>query len=495
MQVQDATSRGWGEVLVKKVKPGNEDAGTSRGPRVLRRAAVLAALAAALVAAFLVLTGSKESSSYTVTAEFTNASQLVGGNVVTIGGTNVGTVEDIQLAANGNALVTFSVDSAYAPLTRGTKAQVRSFSLSGVANRQVELTLPPQGKGGDEIPSGGTMTTAETVSEVDLDEIFNTLNPETVADFKKVIKGFAVSYQGVGPQANRGFKYLNPFLSTSRRTFAELTRDTPALEQLIVNGAGLSKTVASRRDDLSALVGNLDGMMNAIARQRTSLKTALSELPDFMRNFNTTAVNLRATLDDLDPLVDASKPVAAQLGALLPQRSGRPRPTLVPTVRDLDKILEDPGPDNDLVDLTRLQPKLAKIGVGPVQRNGKQRQGALPESSTARSTTRSTQLAFFRAYSPELTGWFDDFGHSGVVDANGGLGRIGTTFNTFSLGANDLPIIDLSGALAITGTDLFDIGNYKRCPGSNERPAPDGSNPWTDGGSLPCDPSIIPPGS
>ena len=129
-----------------------------------------------------------------------------------------------------------------------------------------------------------------------------------------------------------------------------------------------------------------------------------------------------------------------------------------------------------------------------MQRNGKQRQGALPESSTALHDSLD-ELAFFRAYSPELTGWFDDFGHSGVVDANGGLGRIGTTFNTFSLGANDLPIIDLSGALAITGTDLFDIGNYKRCPGSNERPAPDGSNPWTDGGSLPCDPSIIPPGS
>jgi hypothetical protein len=47
---------------------------------------------------------------------------------------------------------------------------------------------------------------------------------------------------------------------------------------------------------------------------------------------------------------------------------------------------------------------------------------------------------------------------------------------------------------AITGTDLFDVGNYRRCPGSNERPAPDGSNPWTDGGQVDCDTSIIPPG-
>ncbi len=475
------------------MQAGSRSGEGSRTARSVRRALVLAVVATAAAAAILVLTGSSGASDYEVTAEFTNASQLVGGEVVTIGGTNVGKVNEIRLADNGDALVTFSVDGAYAPLQRGTIAQVRWFSLSGVANRQVQLTLPPRGKGGEEIPAGGTMSRAETVSEVDLDELFNTLDPKTVADFKKVIKGFATSYRGVGKEANRGFKYLNPFLSTSRRTFAELTRDTPALEQLIVNGSKLSGTVASRRDDLSALVGNLDGMMSAIARQRSSLKTALGQLPDFMRNFNTTAVNLRATLDDVDPLVDASKPVADRLGPFF--RNFRAASAdLVPTVRDLDKIIEDPGKDNDLVDLTRLQPRLAKIAVGPVTRHGKRRQGALPESSTALHDSLD-ELAFFRAYSPELTGWFDDFGHSGIIDANGGIGRIGTTFNTFSIAANDLPIVDLSGLLAITGTDLFDVGNYKRCPGSNERPAPDGSNPWTEGGTLDCDPSIIPPGS
>ncbi len=450
-----------------------------------------------VVAAVVLLVAGGGGDDYEVTAEFTNASQLVGGEVVTVGGTTAGKVTDIELADNGNALVTFSVDEQYAPLNEGTVAQIRSFSLSGVANRQVQLTLPPDEAGGDEIADGGTMTREQTISEVDLDQIFNTLDPETVADFKKVIKGFALSFKDTGQQANEGFKYLNPFLSTSRRTFGELTRDTRSLEQLIVDGAALSKTLASRRDDLSQLVGNLDLMMNAIARQRTSLTTALRELPDFMRRFNTTSVNLRATLDDLDPLVDASKPVAVRLSPFF-RNFRAAAANLVPTVRDLDQIIEDPGKDNDLVDLTRLQPNLAKIGVGPVFRNGERRDGALPESATALHDSLS-QLAMFRAYQPELTGWFDDFGHSGVVDANGGIGRIATTFNTFSLGVNDLPNISLAPGLnnfgAITGTDLFDIGNYRRCPGSNERPAPDGSNPWTDGGQVDCDPSIIPPGS
>ncbi len=242
-------------------------------------------------------------------------------------------------------------------------------------------------------------------------------------------------------------------------------------------------------------------MMGALSRQRTALATSIRELPDFMRNFNTTSVNLRATLDDLDPLVDASKPVAERLSPFFANfRSASAN--LVPTIRDLDTIVEDPGRDNDLVDLTRLQPRLAKYrGRSASRRTAAQRRGAFPESAQSLHDSLD-ELAFFRAYSPELTGWFDDFGHSGLVDANGGIGRIGTTFNTFSLGANDLPLIDLGNLLpglttplgAVTGQDLFDIGNFKRCPGSNERPAPDGSNPWTDGGDVNCDPSIIPPG-
>lgn len=467
---------------------------------MVARAAAIAALVAAVVAVVLVLTGSDDDG-YEITAEFTNASQLVSGNEVTIGGAGVGTVKGIELADNGNALVRFSVDDEFAPLPAGTVAQVRSLSLASIANRQVQLTLPA-GQSGETIPDGGTLDRSQTVSAVEIDQLFNTLDPETVADFKQVIKGSATIVKGgAAAQANKGIKYLNPFLSTSRRTFTELTRDTPALEQLIVSGSKLAGAVADRRADLSQLVGNLDRMMNAIASQRTALATSIRELPDFMRNFNTTAVNLRATLDDLDPLVDAAKPVAVRLGPFFANfRSATAN--LVPTVRGLDALITSPGDDDDLVDFVRLQPRLAKIALGPVFANGARRQGAFPEAATALHDSLD-ELAFLRAYSPELTGWFDGFGHSGVTDANGGIGRIGTTFNTFPLSASDLPLIDIANITdpanapfgAVTGSDLFDINNYKRCPGSNERPAPDGSNPWTDGGAVNCDPSIIPPGN
>ena len=79
---------------------------------------------------------------YQVTARFENASQLVKGNLVQVSGVPAGKVEDIKLTPDGQAEITLSVDDEYAPLRRGTLATVRQASLSGVANRYVDLRLP-----------------------------------------------------------------------------------------------------------------------------------------------------------------------------------------------------------------------------------------------------------------------------------------------------------------------------------------------------------------
>ena len=178
-----------------------------------------------------------------------------------------------------------------------------------------------------------------------------------------MIQGLETSYDGVGPQANRGLKYLNPFLSTSRRVFAELNSDQAALENLIVDSSQLSGALAARAPDISALVGNLNRMMNAIGDRRERLAESIALLPDFLRTANTTFVNLRAALDDVDPLVTAARPAAQQLRPFLAELRAAAADA-VPTVRDLDAIVRRSGRDNDLVELTRLQPELADAAIG-----------------------------------------------------------------------------------------------------------------------------------
>jgi phospholipid/cholesterol/gamma-HCH transport system substrate-binding protein len=460
-----------------------------------RIAAVVALGAGVLVVALVLLGGG---SSYRVTAQFENASQLVKGNQVEVAGVPAGTITDISLGDNGTALVEMEVDSDYAPLHEGTVATIRSQSLSGIANRFIQLQMPTAGQSGPPIRDGGTLPLSSTVSEVDLDQLFNTLDDETVDHFQQVIKGFARSYDGVGPQTNRGFHYLNPFLSTSREVFGELTLDERRFERLIVDTASLSGAIAERAPDLEQFVSNTNRMMGAIAAENQNLADAIGELPNFMRTFNTTSVNLRATLDDVDPLVSASKPVARKLRPFTHQLRGFATDA-VPAIRDLKKIIRRKGADNDLVELTRLQVPLGQIAAGPVDRNGATRRGALPESADA-LVGGLPALSFFRPYLTEeaLSGWFDDFGHSGIVDANGGMGRISTTFNLFSLsgpgGTPNLldPIVDptLAGLQALG----LSVDNLRRCPGANERDPGDGSTPFTDNGTLSCDPSQVPVG-
>jgi phospholipid/cholesterol/gamma-HCH transport system substrate-binding protein len=468
---------------------------------------VVAILAIVAVAVFLVMFVGGDDE-YEITAEFQNASQLVPGNQVMVGGLAAGSVKEIGLGEDGQAVVSFTVNEDFAPLPRGTTATVRQGSLSSVAGRQVQLTLPAEGSDdAGEIEDGGTMTQAETVSAVDLDEIFNTLDVKTVKDFKEVITGFRDSYEGVTKQANEGARYFSPFLSSSRRVFSELTRDQGAFESLIVDAASLSGLLAERDDDLTGLVANASSALGAIGSERQALADAINQLPGFMRQANTTFVNLRTTLDDLDPLVAASMPVAERLGPFFSEFRAAAADA-VPTIRDLDAIVRRPGASNDLVELTRLQVPLAEIAVGsgapecgpdPMTDFGEAaddnfEQGALGETACSLRNS-NPQLANLRAYTPELVGWFDDFSTSGSVDASGPLGRINSTFNAFSLSSNGLPnlLSPIDPAEVLSGTGAVDVDNNQRCPASLERDPGDGSTQF-EPPEVDCDETQVPTG-
>ncbi|MDQ3729369.1 MAG: MlaD family protein [Actinomycetota bacterium] len=493
------------------MRSDEEGQGTTR-TRVL---AALAALGFVVLLWFLFLRGGEE---YRITAEFESASQLVEGNEVSIGGVGVGLIDRIDLGPNGQALVTFSVDEEHAPLRRGTTATVRWRSLSSQAAREVQLTVPPTGAGGEEIPDGGSLSQSETVGEVDIDQFFNTLDEKTTRGLKRVIQGFERSYEGVETEARAGFKYLNPLFYQSRRTFADLTSDNAMLDRFVVSLSSFSGALADRAPDVSALVGNLNRMMNAIGDRGEQLSEAIRVFPNFLRRANTTFVNTRAALDDIEPLVIASVPVAEELSPYLDELRGFAS-NAVPTVRDLSKIVRRPGDGNDLIELQRLQPKVTKRAVGSgspdcgpdtgeredvlVAADDDFSQGSFGESVCSLRNGEDN-LEFFRAYAPELIAWFDGFSHSGYADALGGVGRVSTTFNTFSQSITGVPDF-LDPDTATEQFDALTLGHTQRCPGSAERPVTDldpndDSVPFTDDGDLTdgeggnCEPDQIIPG-
>jgi phospholipid/cholesterol/gamma-HCH transport system substrate-binding protein len=424
---------------------------------------------------------------YTVHARFQNASQLVKGDFVQVAGVPIGKVAGIDLTSDGQADVRMKItDAGYRPLRRGTKAIVRQASLSGVANRYVDLQLPAADHQ-ETIPPGGVIDQTDTTTAVDLDQLFNTFDPKTRKALSGVIRGYASAYGGKGPEANAGWAYLNPALAASSRLFDELDSDTPTLKRFIGTSAQLVGDLAARRADLAGLVDHLATTTGAIGRQKQSLSTAIGDLPGFMRRADTTFVNLRATLDDLQPLVDDAKPVAKKLQPFFGQLRPLARDAR-PTLRDLSAVVRSPGESNDLIELTKSAVPLRNAAVGPIKRDGKERDGALPASTSALKEA-TPELGTAIPYTPDLTGWFDDFSHSGLYDALGGASRAAIYVNLFA------PVNGVLKPLLnpVEQSDAFkkatSLDQRWRCPGAAERnaifkPSPD----------FPCDASEGPLG-
>ena len=447
---------------------------------------MLAVGAAAVLAAVLLLGGG--GGGYTVKADFQNASQLVKGNLVQVGGQAIGKVKGIDLTPDGEAEVTMAINKDFAPLRRGTQAIVRQASLSGIANRYIDLTMAPQSAAA--IPDGGVIGQDATTSAVDLDQLFDTFDPATRKDLQKVFEGSRKEFAGKGEQMNAGLLYLNPSLAASSRLFSELNYDTPLLERFIVASSQLVTDVADRRDDLAGLVDHLATTTTAIGSESQALGESIRQLPPFMRRANTTFLNLRAALDDLDPLVADSKPVAKKLRPFLAELRPFARDAR-PTLRDLADVLRRPGPDNDALELTNLQVPLRDATVRDVNANGAKRQNAFAAITQALKDA-TPEIAAVRPYAPDAVGWFDDFSHSGIYDALGAASRVGIHASAFTVANGQLSPVppELRGKAFESGAAL---NQRDRCPGAAEHRNPDGTNPWKPAG-LDCDPSEVLPG-
>ncbi|HWH45560.1 MAG TPA: MlaD family protein [Thermoleophilaceae bacterium] len=454
------------------------------------RIAAMGAVLAAVVLVALVLFGGGGGEGYTVKARFINAGQLVPGNLVEVGGQKAGSVKDIKITENGQAEITLAIDDFYAPLPEGTQAAIRQASQSGIANRYVDLLFPGstsdrvrRGEQAGTIDDGGLIGSEETQTAVDLDQLFNTLDPDTRKALQDFFKGSARQYAGRADEANAAFHFLNPALAQTSRLFNELNRDTPTLESFLVQSARLVNTLADRRDELTSLVSNLNSTTRALGNEKEALASAIGQLPDFMRRANTTFVNLRGALNDVDPLVAASKPVAKKLRPFFDELRPFARDAR-PTIRDLSAIVRRGGSANDLIDLTRTFTPLADIAVDSASRSIDfgtgdkgvgETAGAFPV--TVDALRKSTPIiAGGRPYIPELFGWFDDFSNTGVYDAIGGTSRANIVLNPSTVQPPGTPLAQLETLYRSS----FRTQQYKRCPGAAEAPAADGSNVFTE---------------
>lgn len=442
------------------------------GPNITRWVAAGALALVVLIIAYILFSGGGGASYQLL---FANASQLVRGDQVQVGGVPVGSVTDITLTRNYKARVTIHVESSLTPLHEGTTAQVRVPSLTTVAGRYVALVPGPNNR--PALAAGATLPASDAQGTVDLDQLFDIFNPRTLKGLQNLFVGTAEQYAGAEEAAGISAEYFGPALASATRVFSELTRDQPTFTNFLVQSARALTTIAAHREQLTSLVGNGDETFKALASEQSALQRGVHQLPATLNQGNRAFAALPSTFAALRSLVNVAKPDTTKLASFF----ARLAPLLnaaQPVLHNLSLAVSRPGPANDLTDAALGLPAFAHAV-----------EAGVPSSVTALQESVPV-TAFFGPYAPDLAGAARDFGtDAGYYDANGHYARTAFVFDNFKLGANNTlkPTTPQEG---IQGAALHQL---RRCPGAGATPSPaDGSAPFTDNGLLGCDPSEVP---
>ncbi|MFT4048730.1 MAG: MlaD family protein [Solirubrobacterales bacterium] len=452
--------------------------------RSQRQIAIAAIVAAILVVVWLVMRGG----GYEVNAVFETGGQLVKGANVTVGGKAVGKVEEISLTDNNLANVKMKIDDdSLTPLHRGTKATIRQFSLSGVANRFVALQPGPNNA--QEIPNDGVIPTDDTESPVDLDQVLNSFTPKVTKGLQGFIKGSAAQYAddpstplNETTYGNMALRYIAPFFDAGARLAHSVAQDDETLADFLVVSDRASTTLAEQQEQIKTMFTNLTKFTTAVSSEADELDRALAILPQTLQQGTIAFRNLRPTFAALEELSKKSDPIGENGGDGLAPLFRKLQPLVdnsEPTLSYLRKMIRQSGPNNDLTDIFATQPSVTNAA-----------KTAFPNSTQAMQTGQIV-LQFLRPYTPELTSWFSHFGQIAAnYDANGHYVRVSTVAAPYSYdsGSGTLKVNNDTalGDFPKTGTD--------RCPGSAAQPASDASSPFTAGGTLDCNPSLQTPG-
>src|SRR3954463_330972 len=277
---------------------------------------------------------------YRVQVAFPEATTLASEADVRIAGVSVGKVRKLDVdRGNNRTLATLELDSAYAPIARDARAILRQKTLLG--ETYVELT-PGRVRTAGAVRDGGSLPDGQGKGTVQLDEIFQALDPKTRASFQGWQQELSRAIAGHSQDLNDALGTLPAFADDGtdlltvldgqkqqtqqliRNTgvvFGALTADERKLHDLIVT-AGQTFDATSRRQDALAETFRifptfLDESKLTFARvekfsQATGplvrdLRPALRDAVPTLRDVHALAPDLRKTFTDLAPLVDAPK--------------------------------------------------------------------------------------------------------------------------------------------------------------------------------------------
>jgi phospholipid/cholesterol/gamma-HCH transport system substrate-binding protein len=277
------------------------------------------------------------SSFYNLNVELQTGQAVVPGQgqTVNIAGVKVGDVKSVHLK-NGRAVVQVAMDDRYTPVYRDAHVLLRP--KTGL--KDMYLALDPGTRAAGAIPSGGTIPVANTLPDVNPDEILAQLDGDTRAYLQILLGAGGQAFTDKPGQPGESaaalrqtFKRFEPTNLYLAKITGQLSTRRQNIRRVVHNFRLIADELNRTDGQLGRFVESANVNFQALASQDANLRSALGLLPGTLTTSRAALTKADALGRRLGPTSQALRPAARALGPAL--RDVRPflRDT-TPVIRD-----------------------------------------------------------------------------------------------------------------------------------------------------------------
>ena len=262
---------------------------------------------------------------YEFKVAFPEAAQLGLEADVRVAGVNIGKVraKTIDPRHRNRTIATIEVDSGYAPIAKDARAILRQKTLLG--ETFVELT-PGHARAAGTIPDGGMLVDSQVKGTVQLDEIFDALDPRTRAAFQGWQQEAAKAIRGHSQDLNDALGTLPAFADDGTDLLRVLDGQKQQTQALIRNTGVVFGALTQDERKLHDLIVTAGQTFDATSRRQQALADTFQIFPTFLDESKLTFARLETFSKATDPLVQDLRPALQDA---------------VPTLRDVHALAPD----------------------------------------------------------------------------------------------------------------------------------------------------------
>jgi virulence factor Mce-like protein len=247
---------------------------------------------------------------YRVRIAFPDASQLADQADVRIAGVSVGKVIDKSLDPQGNrTIATIQMNNNFAPIHKDARAILRQKTILG--ETYVELT--PGTPHSPNLPDDGLLARSNVEPAVQLDQIFNALNPTTRHAFQQWQQQLALLIKGNDQNLNSVLGNLPGFAADATNILQVLDVQHAGVVRLVQNGGTVFAALSKSQSALRNLITSGETTFHTTAVNNQSIINTFHVFPTFLNETKQTMTRLQSFAINTDPLIKELEPVAANL--------------------------------------------------------------------------------------------------------------------------------------------------------------------------------------